>query len=496
MLIEWVAKIGELRKIALGRTLIVLLVAAGMGLGRATTAMAQLRAASPCDSILIKHIVLNGNRKTKNYIIYREMDFKAGDVIALADSNLYFAKSRNRIFNTRLFVTVDLTLVPLSFDTSICPKPVLVEVEVKERWYLFPTPILELADRSFNEWIYNQGASFRRVNFGLRTDLYNVRGRNETARLTLQGGFTTKLELKYSIPYIDKALKGGLQIGLLHANNRSAPLSSEGNKQSFLGLFTKERSFYRNAINLAYTRRSGFYMFQGISAAYHQNRIADSLAIYRPDYFLNGRKKQRFVSLAYTWLYDKRDIRQYPLHGYWLRATVERLGLLPGDDVDLTALTGGAAHYADYGAGFYSAHSVEGTISGPKRQPYAQTKFLGFGQNFVRGYEKYVLEGHGNVVLKNTLRYRLVEGRAQMRAMPLNQFKVLPYAIYFKIYGDAGYVDNPDATETNRRLLNKWLGGVGAGFDIVTFYDYVLRLEYSVNRQREAGFFLNVAAEI
>ena len=40
-----------------------------------------------------------------------------------------------------------------------------VMVDVKERWYIFPLPIFELADRNFNEWWKTR--DFSRTNYGL-----------------------------------------------------------------------------------------------------------------------------------------------------------------------------------------------------------------------------------------------------------------------------------------------------------------------------------------
>jgi hypothetical protein len=40
------------------------------------------------------------------------------------------------------------------------------------------------------------------------------------------------------------------------------------------------------------------------------------------------------------------------------------------------------------------------------------------------------------------------------------------------------------------------LGGAGIGIDMVTYYDIVLRFEYSVTRQGDRGFFISFEADI
>jgi hypothetical protein len=45
-------------------------------------------------------------------------------------------------------------------------------------------------------------------------------------------------------------------------------------------------------------------------------------------------------------------------------------------------------------------------------------------------------------------------------------------------------------------LPDSFLRGIGAGIDIVTYYDKVMRLEYSVNGWGESGIFIHFIAGI
>ena len=155
-----------------------------------------------CDSIQVRYIVLTGNRITKRHIVLRELAYKEGDKLSIKDTADLFYTGRNRVFNTRLFVTVAQRIIPLQTVQMGCPLPVLVELELRERFYLFPFQILELADRSINEWIYNHGADVRRINYGIRIEANNLRGRNETLKLVGQWGLYPQAgaELQLSIP--------------------------------------------------------------------------------------------------------------------------------------------------------------------------------------------------------------------------------------------------------------------------------------------------------
>lgn len=82
--------------------------------------------------------------------------------------------------------------------------------------------------------------------------------------------------------------------------------------------------------------------------------------------------------------------------------------------------------------------------------------------------------------------------------MPLEQFRYFPIAIYLKTYLDLGYVENYPLyrqSEINTALSDRLLTGAGAGLDIVTVYDTVLRLEYTFTREGTRGFFFNIKKE-
>jgi hypothetical protein len=70
-------------------------------------------------------------------------------------------------------------------------------------------------------------------------------------------------------------------------------------------------------------------------------------------------------------------------------------------------------------------------------------------------------------------------------------------ALYLGFHSDIGYVLEPNNHETNgNQLPNRLLWGNGIGFDIVTYYDRVMRMEYSINHLGEHGFFLHFLAPI
>ena len=89
----------------------------------------------------IHEIIIKGNKKTKGYIILREIQFKAGDSISISTLNKSFQLARQQIYNTTLFHEVNIELAMISaFQINII-------VTVKERWYIFPAPQFQPVDR-------------------------------------------------------------------------------------------------------------------------------------------------------------------------------------------------------------------------------------------------------------------------------------------------------------------------------------------------------------
>ena len=67
--------------------------------------------------------------------------------------------------------------------------------------------------------------------------------------------------------------------------------------------------------------------------------------------------------------------------------------------------------------------------------------------------------------------------------------------MYLNIFSDIAYVED-NQFQLNNSLSNELLFGSGIGLDLVTYYDKVLRLEYSMNKMKETGFFVHFIAPI
>ena len=170
------------------------------------------------------------------------------------------------------------------------------------------------------------------------------------------------------------------------------------------------------------------------------------------------------------------------------------MGILKDEKLDVTNLYIALKDYEKVSNRIYLSGALRGKISAKSNQPYYVQQGLGWG-DYVRGYEYYVVDGQRYGTAKLGLRYEFVKPHVQTMPVPLKKFNTFHYAFYAGLYGDAGYVEDGLHASQNP-LANTLLYGYGIGIDYVTYYDMVLRVEYSINKIFEHGLFLHFEAGI
>ena len=443
---------------------------------------------SQLKQVTIGNVFITGNRKTKEKIILRELTLRPGTTFPSVDLPLILQKDIEKLVNTRLFLDVNIQTVERSEEVLD------LVIQVKERWYFFPSPIFKLADRSFNEWWVNQGRDLSRVNYGLKLYQYNFRGRRETVRLIGQFGFSKTLALNYVVPFFDQKQRNGLVFDIAYRDQKNLAYRSTENKQTFLEYDDiLKRAF---TTSLTWTHRYSFYNRHFFTLGFNHSSINDTVAMLNPNYFLEGETLQRYFTLSYLFTRDLRDYVAYPLSGHIFSLKAEKNGLGIYDDLNRFSLRASYAQYFPMKKNFYLSSRITGVASFPKRQAYNNTEAIGYRPDDVRGYDLYVVEGQNYLINKITFKKLLFSKEQHFKSIPIPQFQTVPVAVYLKAFFDSGYVDNEFTDPENTALSNKYLYGGGMGLDIVTYYDLVLRLEYSINHDGNTGFFINVRADI
>jgi hypothetical protein len=124
-----------------------------------------------------------------------------------------------------------------------------------------------------------------------------------------------------------------------------------------------------------------------------------------------------------------------------------------------------------------------------KKQPFFNTQLMGYRELFMQGYEYYVIDGVAGGCVKATFSRELFRFHLPVPKIKQETINYIPFRIYGKIYGDAGYVYNPEPGQNF--LNNRMLYSGGVGIDIVTFYDIAIKLEWSFNQIGQNGIYLH-----
>lgn len=462
--------------------LVMLNVAAAQNVEVAMQPVAQIPATTfdSTAKLAVRNIIIKGNKKTKDYMILREIQFKPGDSIIIGTLNDAFQKARQQVYNTTLFheVTIDLLLIS-AYEMDVV-------VTVKERWYLFPAPQFQIVDRSFNEWLVKYKGDLSRVNYGIKFVHYNFSGRRDPLRIFLINGYTKNLSFSYAQPYSNRALTQGFGIGGGFSQNREiAYKTSPDNKI----LFYNNKDFVRKNIyfNVSLRLQKGILFRHLFNVAYSVQTVSDSIiTTYNPNYFNTAKVTKGLIDLSYTYQYANVNNVTYPLKGVtgYFTALKRGFGLTGG--VNVFSLEASYNKYWAFKNSWFASMQLVGNVKLPFDQAYINQRGIGYGNAILRGLEFYVVDGVAFGLVRSTLKKKLFSFSIPMpfksRIVP-----TLPFTIFAKTYADAGFAYNKKKYDTY--LNNRLLYSGGFGIDILTLYDINLRIEYSFNQLGQRTFF-------
>ena len=442
---------------------------------------------SPDSSLVIQQINIIGNQKTKESIILRELDLVVGDSIKKEDLAKRIDLNRRKLVNTNLFITIEIDYIQ-NIDNQL-----VINIKLLEQWYILGYPIFQISDRNYAEW-FQRGADLKRTTFGIDLIHSNFRGRAERINLRLETGFTQRIDVGYRIPYIDKAMKTGAGFSLSYITNKTLAFRSLNDTLNYIrNLDEILRSRFSGAIYLK--KRYHFYDNHILELRYNSNFISDTIRKLNPDYFLDNRTSQKYFQLSYSFNYDFRDNVAYPLRGKRYELLINKLGILPSDDIDQLEITGGASWYKPLSKKLFYGLNLRAKISFPERQPFNNIRGLGYSTDLVRGYELYVVDGSFFFLAKNKLRYQLVNSKINLKFLKIKQFNQVPIGIYPNIFADYGYVQNRFTEINQSKLANRAMFGGGIGVDFVTYYNMVVRFSYVVNDRKEKNLIFSIGRE-
>lgn len=438
----------------------------------------------------IHSITIKGNRRTKMYIIQRELHFKTGDSLTAGTLEKELEQGRRQVYNTTLFDLVKIDAVVLDNNELD------IAVQLREKWYLYPAPQIQMADRNFNEWWNTYKRSFDRINYGIKFTQYNLSGRRDVLRVVLINGYSRNVSVGYSNPYSNKKLTDGFAFSTGYTQNRETSYRVDSfNKLKFYptrpaGQKWEPGAFVRNSwyVSGGYSIRRGLFRRHYLFASYSFIKVDDSVVIKNPNYFNKSGNSAGFAELGYSYQYTDLDNVTNPLKGIAGFISIAKRGLEWKGGVNMLTMEGSISRFWDMGKGWYVNSQLWGRIRLPFEQPYINQRGLGYGENYLRGTEYYVIDGVATTMLKTTLRKKVLAFNIPFRYFPRLTNRI-PFTIYAKTFYDMGYAYNKK--QYYSYLNNRFLYSGGFGIDIVTLYDFTLKLEYSFNQRSESGLFLH-----
>ncbi|MEL6143559.1 MAG: BamA/TamA family outer membrane protein, partial [Bacteroidota bacterium] len=350
-----------------------------------------ISAQTAADSIQVELVKIIGHKKTRASTIFREMPFSRGDQLAISSLPEKIREARANLMNTGLFAGVDITYE----DWKVPGNRVTFVVTIRENWYIYPVPIFELADRNFNVWWREQNRDLDRVNIGLRFSHFNFTGRADELKLSYQYGYTREYRASYDLPYLNKAQNLGWRISMAYLRRREQNYQTLNDQQLF---FEADNFVYQQgAVETELTYRRRLYVSHSLLLGYRNEQVSDTIAKQlNPNFFRVGLNRQRFFRFEYEFRVDRRDVRNYPWQGDFIRFRLNKEGLGIFGERD------GMTLWADYRKfipfGKKKKSSLNASLAAKyspirTRQPFLENRAIGFGEYGMVGYQFYVIDG-------------------------------------------------------------------------------------------------------
>jgi len=437
---------------------------------------------------IINHIQIAGNRITKESIILRELSFQEGDTIKIANLEQHLNRSRENLLNTSLFNFV--TITPINNHSHF--EDILIIVE--ERWYTWPSLILNYDDRNFSAWLKSKDLSRSKIGFSV--DRFNCFGRKETFGFSFLFGYEKQFTISYKNIALDKNRRhfiGGdieltRQDELIFITSGNEPLSFRNNYNSV---------FERKKYTLNYVYRPYINNSHNFYLNFFEYNVSDTIIKLNPDFLVNKNSHLEAFTLDYIFARDNRDIKAYPLKGSYFELFIGQTLSIPfrATSFSSTIIIPSYYKYFELSNNLYFSTGINLKISYNNTYSYFYSKALGYNHN-LHGFEYNTIEGQHFILFKNLFKIALLKPRvSEISFIPFPKFNKIHYAFYFNVYADCGYVVNKYNTPLNN-YANKFLYSGGVGIDFVTYYDRTIRAEYSINGFGVAGFYLHLTAPI
>lgn len=388
----------------------------------------------------IRLIVLQGNDKTHDEIILREMKLKSGDFLTPEA----LERDQLSIQNLRIFNRVQMDVVPTNSGAILI-------VSVTEMWYVFPYPI-----------IFRNEKDWSRLSIGAGLMHNNFRGRREVLDLNGWFGFNPAIRLSYSNPWVfgDAKLYTSLTFFARKVRSRTFTVLDSVVNEKQIGL------------NWLLGKRIGHHVYIDGNVGYRRLTMSpDSIGLT-----LSASGKDHLPSFGLSFRYDSRDLWEYAHRGHYARLWATKTGWF-GNTIDYLRYGFDFRKYVPFGATTFAVRAASNISSGTI--PVYDRVHFGFLTR-IRGHFRERRSGENILLGSAEFRFPIVPIKyynwgafSEMGAYGAN----FRFGISGGLFFDTGNIwfQNQDF-ETD-----DFISGWGAGLHFFLPYNGLIRLEYGFN---------------
>ncbi len=385
-------------------------------------------------------IIFIGNEITKEYIIAHEMSLKIGSLIT-REAVKYDIE---RIYSLRLFTKVEIRVLPDSSTATLL-------VQVSERWYFYPFPIVGLKDRSWSKFYYGLGVTHT-----------NFDGRNVRVHGSFALGYDPYISIGYTNPLIDEKNNLYFSTNAYYSIVRNRSLVSQGAGANF----DEERFGGSTGAG----KRFSLFSSASFSVDYTSISVSDNKA--GRTLATNGNDK--FFTLNASYRYDTRDLAEYPRIGTLISLGISKYGL-GTEEVNYQRYSYDLRRYIPMYYDVVLAARMFGSAVGGGTVPNYGHVYYGYGER-IRGHFFEIWEGENIFGSSAEFHYPLLKpSYFRIPKIPLEQFRDFRYALYFSAFADIGNV----RYRRQPLELKEFLSGFGVGLNLLLAYSVVVRFEYA-----------------
>ena len=406
--------------------------------------------------VIIDSIKVEGNKITKSDVITRELTFGIGDTV----TPKIISYNRERIFSLGLFTNVKLSVAQIKNINILL-------IDVSESWYIYPIPFVELQDR---DW--------KKISYGLDVFIKNFRGENETVRAQASFGYDPRFLIFYDHPYIlrNQNIYLSAEFYYQNAKNRSSIA-----QQLYGGDF--DQKFISGSIDIG----KRFNLFNKLDVNFGYDYV-------ETPFFIKGvsasnQRIDRQLSLGVSYLFDTRDLAQFPSTGTYFSSMFQLKGL-GLNDINYQIVNLDYREYFDIFSKLIFKWRFASRLTFGKLVPYYNYSYLGYSER-LRGHFNEEREGNDSYLGSIEFNYPVIKDiNVNLHFIPVIPKSLLSYrfAFYMELFMDTG------TTMLNGQhfSMNDLSTGYGTGLIFLVLPYNSLRIEYALNEYGHSEWILGI----